>query len=522
MQPALEHRTLRRPAEHTAAAACNGSKRQRGRIPGLSFLLLALTSALLLLLSAPQVLAQDATTSSGNKFERRDIDFSSYTPQEAYDRALHLLRSTTTSYQQAKAAGRASGSSSSGSSKSRSRQQGGDAKPTTALGRAWRALQASSTYHPFGALFRLWAQFSDFCHQTIQAAKYSQLFVARVINYLRSLTGGGAAAVTPAAWHARAAGGAAAAGGTYAYGSSSSKGKASRFSTEQFYVTTGVDSDSAAHDAAARWEGARARPLWPNWEVHSNEALFGPFIDGAAGTRKQKQSYTDRIFFAARDAVLGRRKGSAQDRGTEAGLSRRARKVDEAVRLLEWAAYSNDAAIDAGPSAAQVIAAALAAPNNGTASTHQPDVRSDALWVLGEHWLWGTHGTESDVPRAKQAFQQLALSTGNSSAHARLGFLASSRWSGSALSELDGPADTPHQQAEALLHFEAAAYGGNSDGQIALAYRYHAGIGTPESCADAMKWYESAADQGELALQRKRFRRQMLRQTSLPSVRALQ
>ena len=47
---------------------------------------------------------------------------------------------------------------------------------------------------------------------------------------------------------------------------------------------------------------------------------------------------------------------------------------------------------------------------------------SDALWVLGEHYLWGTHGGARHVSRAQHYFHELAA-LGNATAHSRLGFI---------------------------------------------------------------------------------------------------
>lgn len=193
---------------------------------------------------------------------------------------------------------------------------------------------------------------------------------------------------------------------------------------------------------------------------------------------------------------MGKKSGRAGSSANNSARTRRLRKVAEAVQLLEWVAWP-----EAGPnSPSSIISAALArasSPSTSHAdlnSAAMSDVQSDALWVLAEHSLWGTHGVEADPKKAHRAFEHLAHATGNASAHARLAFMESSRWEQK--DNLLGK-ETPHQQAKALLHYEAAALGGSSDGQIALGYRYHAGIGTPPSCSHAIQWYEAAADQGE-------------------------
>lgn len=389
---------------------------------------------------------------------------SQYTPEEAYERALYLFRSSTLSHQQQKLAAlhAADGSG------TRSGKASAHASGPLAL---WNNF-LSSSYSPFGALLRLWTKLFEIINSGFQVVRHSHSFVARIFAILQGIGGGGRGLAT-------------ARGGFW--NSAGSNSLSDVYKPEQAYVTTGVDSQNDG-----KWLGAQSRQLWPNWEAFSNEALFGPFIDDGS-SRRQRLSYTDRLLLKVKHSVLGKKNARAGSPASNSAQARRLRKVAEAVDLLEWVAWP-----DAGAnSPASIISGALARATSPSQadeiSAAMSDVQSDALWVLAEHSLWGTHGVEADPKRAHRAFEQLAHVTGNASAHARLAFLESSRWK--QRDNLLGR-ENPHQQAKALLHYEAAALGGSSDGQIALGYRYHAGIGTPPSCANALQWYEAAADQG--------------------------
>lgn len=52
-------------------------------------------------------------------------------------------------------------------------------------------------------------------------------------------------------------------------------------------------------------------------------------------------------------------------------------------------------------------------------------------------------------------------------------------------------------QAKGLVHFTFGALGGNEWAQMALAYRYWAGIGVPSNCETALTYYRKVATTGE-------------------------
>ncbi|KAF7966274.1 hypothetical protein HWV62_39391 [Athelia sp. TMB] len=86
---------------------------------------------------------------------------------------------------------------------------------------------------------------------------------------------------------------------------------------------------------------------------------------------------------------------------------------------------------------------------------------------------------------AYASFSQHAERTGNASSQAFLAFFHATGYRGV----------TPVDQAQAQLFYTFAAHGGDSGAQMALAYRFWAGVGAGEDCGRAVGWYEQAAHQ---------------------------
>lgn len=128
---------------------------------------------------------------------------------------------------------------------------------------------------------------------------------------------------------------------------------------------------------------------------------------------------------------------------------------------------------------------------------------ADAGLALGHLWLWGG-SPPSVIPRnatkAMEAFQWVSDLTGNASAQADLAFLYATGYDGVLGKTLIGTGD----QSTALLYYTFAALGGDYAAEMSLGYRYWAGIGTKQSCSDALPFYKSAATKGELAPTQKR------------------
>ncbi|CAK9806381.1 Protein sel-1 homolog 1 [Anthophora plagiata] len=95
---------------------------------------------------------------------------------------------------------------------------------------------------------------------------------------------------------------------------------------------------------------------------------------------------------------------------------------------------------------------------------------------------FGSASSIQDIPGAYEVFKELA-ETGLPSAHMGLGFLYAT-----------GLGGVNASQAKALLHYTAAALGGDTRAQMALGYRYWAGVTTPASCERALDFYRKVAN----------------------------
>lgn len=56
---------------------------------------------------------------------------------------------------------------------------------------------------------------------------------------------------------------------------------------------------------------------------------------------------------------------------------------------------------------------------------------------------------------------------------------------------------------QALLYYTFAALGGLPEAEMTVGYRHWVGIGTKQSCGDALPFYKSAADKGKLSFRAK-------------------
>ncbi|KAK3945432.1 protein sel-1 1 [Diplogelasinospora grovesii] len=109
---------------------------------------------------------------------------------------------------------------------------------------------------------------------------------------------------------------------------------------------------------------------------------------------------------------------------------------------------------------------------------------SDALYILAEMNFYGNYSHPKNFKAAFDYYQKLALLNGNSSAQYMLGLMYSTGV-GNAV---------PRDQARALLYYTFAADQGHTRAEMAVAYRHHAGIGTPKSCETVAKHYKRVAD----------------------------
>ncbi|KAI8459611.1 hypothetical protein BY996DRAFT_8529847 [Phakopsora pachyrhizi] len=117
----------------------------------------------------------------------------------------------------------------------------------------------------------------------------------------------------------------------------------------------------------------------------------------------------------------------------------------------------------------------------------------DAGIVLGNLLLWGgttTNLISRDPQRSMKAFKWVADLTGNATAQANLAFLYATGYAGVLGDNLTYVGD----QSTALLYYTFAALGGDYSAEMSLGYRHWVGIGTTQSCREALPFYKSAAD----------------------------
>lgn len=109
---------------------------------------------------------------------------------------------------------------------------------------------------------------------------------------------------------------------------------------------------------------------------------------------------------------------------------------------------------------------------------------TEAIYLLAELNFYGYYGHPRNLHDAFRYYQTLASEHGNSTAQHMLGVYHST-----------GLGDVvPQNQAKALLYYNFAAITGNPRSEMALGYRYDAGIGAIKSCETAAKHYKSVAD----------------------------
>lgn len=238
------------------------------------------------------------------------------------------------------------------------------------------------------------------------------------------------------------------------------------------------------HAHSPQWPGEKPAPLWPAWEVDAGQAsLHGPFLLDVDGEQTSSSSspsssrlatvqllqYVRKAFAAIVRSTSGA--SSASSAAATAALARR----NEALALLLYAADPP-------------------APNRPS---------PDALWTLAQHHILGTHGVTPQPWLAVPHLTRLVETAdrGNASANSLLGWLYSSRelWKAwGAPAHVTRQAFPGEMQSKALLHQTFAAQQGDYPAQMALAYRHLVGIGTPADCDEALKWYERAAQQSHI------------------------
>ncbi|PNS17309.1 Protein sel-1 1 [Sphaceloma murrayae] len=107
----------------------------------------------------------------------------------------------------------------------------------------------------------------------------------------------------------------------------------------------------------------------------------------------------------------------------------------------------------------------------------------DAFYLLAEMNFHGNYTYPRNYTAAFNYYHALAGISGNSSAQHMLGFIYATGIGGA----------VEPDQARALLWHTFAAEQGDTRSQMTVAYRHHAGIGTPRNCDMAVKYYRQAA-----------------------------
>lgn len=108
----------------------------------------------------------------------------------------------------------------------------------------------------------------------------------------------------------------------------------------------------------------------------------------------------------------------------------------------------------------------------------------DAMYILAEMNFFGDYNHPRDLHAAYRHYQDLASIHGNATAQYML-----------ALYHSTGLGDVvPRDQAKALLYHTFAAMGGDVRSEMAVAYRYHSGVGTIKSCEKAVEHYKRVSD----------------------------
>ena len=109
---------------------------------------------------------------------------------------------------------------------------------------------------------------------------------------------------------------------------------------------------------------------------------------------------------------------------------------------------------------------------------------ADAIYLLGELNFHGNYTHPRNFSEAFRWYRDLATLNGNASAQHMLGFMYATGIAGSVVRD----------QARALIFHTFAAKGGDTRAQMTVAYRHHAGVGTPRNCDEAAVYYKEVAD----------------------------
>ncbi|KAG8705956.1 ERAD-associated protein [Ceratobasidium sp. 395] len=109
----------------------------------------------------------------------------------------------------------------------------------------------------------------------------------------------------------------------------------------------------------------------------------------------------------------------------------------------------------------------------------------EAMYVFAHISMYPPVGLGVDTRRAYRLYERHAQLTGNGTSQGMLGFFHATGYDGV----------VPVDQAKASLYYTFGASSGDAASQMAMGYRYWAGIGVAEDCMAALEWYERASNQ---------------------------
>ncbi|GAA5896688.1 ubiquitin ligase complex subunit HRD3 [Sporobolomyces salmoneus] len=116
----------------------------------------------------------------------------------------------------------------------------------------------------------------------------------------------------------------------------------------------------------------------------------------------------------------------------------------------------------------------------------------EAWTLLGDLNLLGHLTVPVNTTASAEFYTHASERSGNPEAQYKLGYLYGTNY-GDAFGGINSTG-SKSQQGSALLHYTFSALSGHVPASMTVGYRHWAGIGTKQSCRDALPWYKSAAE----------------------------
>ncbi|GAA5872577.1 hypothetical protein JCM16303_004569 [Sporobolomyces ruberrimus] len=112
----------------------------------------------------------------------------------------------------------------------------------------------------------------------------------------------------------------------------------------------------------------------------------------------------------------------------------------------------------------------------------------ESLTLLGDLYLTGHLTLPVNTTASTEYYTLASEKHGNPEAQYKLGYLYGTNYGDAFGSGIKS------RQGSALLHYTFSALSGHVPASMTVGYRHWAGIGTKQSCQDALPWYKSAAE----------------------------